>query len=161
MKKSDFLMLAELRRNSRQRLTKLSKKTGVPVSTLFQRMRSFNEKIIKGYTILLDEAKLGFTTKAYILLKCRKDNKQAVIERLSNDWNVNSIYRINNGWDLLINGIFPSMKELEELVDSLEKEFEIKGKEVHYIIEELKREAFFTENGFIDFLAKQEEKNVF
>lgn len=160
MKKSDFLMLAELRRNSRQRLTKLSKKTGVPVSTLFQRMRSFNEKIIKGYTILLDEAKLGFTTKAYILLKCRKDNKQAVIERLSNDWNVNSIYRINNGWDLLINGIFPSMKELEELVDSLEKEFEIKGKEVHYIIEELKREAFFTENGFIDFLAKQEEKKI-
>lgn len=160
MKKSDFLMLAELRRNSRQRLTKISKKTGVPVSTLFQRMRSFNEKIIKGYTILLDEAKLGFSTKAYILLKCKKDNKQEVIERLSKDWNVNSIYRINNGWDLLINGIFPSMKELEELIESLDKEFEIKDKEVHYIIEELKREAFFTDNGFVDFLAKKEAKDI-
>jgi len=156
MKKSDFLMLAELRNNARQRLTRLSKKTGTPVSTLFQRMRSFNDKIIKGYTILLDEAKLGFSTKAYILLKCKKDNKQEVIARLCKDWNVNSVLRINNGWDLMVNCVFPSMKELEEFTETLDKDFSIKAKEVHYIIEEIKREAFFTDPGFVDFVSKQE-----
>lgn len=139
----EVLIMAHLRKNARQRLTQISRKTGIPVSTIFDAIKATT--LVKKYTALLDFPKLGFTTKAMMLIKANKDSKEALREHLVKHANINSIYRINNGYDFLIEGIFKNMVELEEFVEKLEERFGIKTKELHYILEDIKREEFLAD----------------
>lgn len=62
-------ILAELRKNAKVSLKQMSKKFGVPLSTLYQRIKKMEELgVIKNYTVELDWRKLGFGIKAYILV---------------------------------------------------------------------------------------------
>ena len=58
--------------------------------------------------------------------------------------NVNSIYKINNGFDFQVEVIFRNLKEVEAFVESLEDSFSITSKQIYYVIDELKKECFLT-----------------
>ena len=143
--KKDLLVMAYLRQNSRMKLTTMSRLTRLPVSTIFDRMRYHEGGLIKGHICLLDFAKLGFHTRANIMFKVGKSDKEAMREYLHNSFNVNSIYKINNGYDFLVEVVFRNIHELEEFLESLEERFDIKSKVVHYIIDDIKREAFLSD----------------
>jgi len=51
--------------------------------------------------------------------------------------------RLNNDFDFFVEAVFKDMKGLEEFSESLEK-FKIKKKKEFFVIEDLKREDFFT-----------------
>jgi DNA-binding Lrp family transcriptional regulator len=150
MRKQDWLMLSFLRQNGRVRLTQIARKTGAPVSTIFDRLR--NHPAIAKHTALLNYERLGFGTRAHLILKAK--NKTAMIDHLRKHPLVNNLYVINNGWDAMVEGVFRDMKSLEEFVDELDVKFGLKAKEVHYIIEELLREAFLADPQLIDFIAE-------
>jgi len=152
-KKKDLILTAYLRQNSRTSLTILSRKTGVPVSTIFDRLKS-NNVIIKN-TALLDFTKLGYSTHANILLKAKKGEKDKIREFLVNSFNVNSLYKVNNGYHFMAECIFKDIKELEDFLDMLDERFSVKTKEVHYIIEELKKEAFLSQPELVDLVYAQ------
>lgn len=156
MAKKNLKILAHLRQNARITLTQLSRKTGAPISTLFDRMRS--QQCIERYTALLCFDELGFSTRASIFLKVSNGDKAKVIEHLSKHHHVNSLYRVNNGWDLQAECIFRTMRELEGFLEKLEAEHKIKSKEVHYIIEELKREAFLADPAIVELVTPEHEK---
>jgi DNA-binding Lrp family transcriptional regulator len=141
--KKELLILTYLRQNSRLKLTKLSKLTGIPVSTIFDRIKA-RSKLIQKHTTLINFQELGYTTRATITLKTKKEQRQKLQEHLINHSQINSTYRINNGYDFLIEGIFRHIKELEDFLETLEEKFVIKAKQVYYIIEDLKREAFMS-----------------
>ncbi len=62
-------ILTELRKDAKVSLKQLAKKFGVPLSTLYQRIKKMEELgIIKNYTVELDWRKLGYGIKAYILV---------------------------------------------------------------------------------------------
>ncbi len=62
-------ILAELRKDAKVSLKQLAKKFGVPLSTLYQRIKKLEELgIIKNYTVDLDWRKLGYGIKAYVLV---------------------------------------------------------------------------------------------
>jgi DNA-binding Lrp family transcriptional regulator len=62
-------ILAELRKDAKVSLKQMSKKFGIPLSTLYQRIKKMEELgVIKNYTVELDWRKLGFGIKAYILV---------------------------------------------------------------------------------------------
>jgi hypothetical protein len=63
---------------------------------------------------------------------------------LEKDINVNSIYRINNGYDFMIEAIFRNMQELELFMDKLET-LGIQSKQEFYILEDVKKEGFISE----------------
>ena len=96
-KKNDKLILSYLRRNARIPLTKLSREIGVPVSTLFEKLRYFEKNIGLKYVTLLHFAKIGYNIKVLLLVKAR-GNKDEVLEYLDSSFNCNTLKRINNGW---------------------------------------------------------------
>ncbi len=152
-KKKDLVLTAYLRQNSRTSLTILSRKTGVPVSTIFDRLKSNN--VITKNTALLDFTKLGYSTRATILLKARKTEKDKIREFLAKSFNVNSLYKVNNGFHFMAECVFKDIKELEDFLDLIDERFSIRTKEVHYIIDELKKEAFLSQPELIDLVYAQ------
>lgn len=150
LKKKDLILTAHLRQNARESLTKLSRKTGVPVSTIFDRLKS-NEIIVRN-TALLDFAKMGYGARATILLRAKKDEKDNLGQFLVKSLHVNSVYKINNGFHFLAECIFRDVKELEEFVDQIDERFSVRSKEVHYIIDDIKRESFLSQPDLIDLI---------
>lgn len=141
IKDKDLLILSCLRRNARETLTSMSKITGIPVSTVFDMVRLYEKGIIRKYLCLVDFGRLGFSTRATILLKVVKEDRDALREYLARSSHVNSTYRINRGYDFLVEAVFRDMKEAETFLQALDG-FQIDEKLVHYVIEDLKREQF-------------------
>ncbi|MEM4268393.1 MAG: Lrp/AsnC family transcriptional regulator [Candidatus Woesearchaeota archaeon] len=150
MKEKDILLLASLRKNARETLTKMSQQTHIPISTIFDKLKQFEKEVIKKHTTLVDFGKIGFSTRANITLKVDKSDKEDIRCFLEKHMNVNSVYKINNGYDYLVEAVFRNIKELEDFIDIIETKHKIKNKQVYYIIEDIKREEFLAEPGFID-----------
>ena len=146
----DVLIMSHLRQNSRAQLTVLARKTGIPISTIFDRLKMNAAGLIQKHTALVNFDMLGFTCRAYIMLKAGKNDKQALKEYLSKNFNVNNLYKINNGYDFLVECICRDLKQMEEFLDQLEQKFTIKSKDVHYIVEDLCREAFLADPQTLD-----------
>jgi len=145
MKKTDTVIISALRNNGRVRLTELSRKTGLPVSTLHERLKKYTKEGLLSPKALLDFAKMGYTGRAQVLLAVEQADREQLFNHLKMHPNVNSLYKINNGWHLLMECIFEDMYALEEFIEGLEHKFPITRKEAHYILGELKREAFYTQ----------------
>lgn len=64
--------------------------------------------------------------------------------------NLNSLYKINNGYDYMVEMICKSLHDLETISDTLDQKFTITKKEVHYIIEDIAREEFFSNMSAFD-----------
>lgn len=146
LKEKDLQILMELRKNGRAQLTEICKNTKIPVSTIYDRIKSSSEGIISKHVTLVNFDKLGFSTRASICLKCGKNSKTHLLETMLHHQNVNSIYKINNGYDFMIEVIFKNVKELEEFVEKLDENFTIKEKAIYYVIDEIVREVFFSDH---------------
>jgi len=105
-----------LRSNARENLTKLSRMTHIPVSTIFDRLREYESEIISKHTTLLDFKKLGFDIKINILFKIARGSRDDFKEFLVKNHNINSVFRVNNGYDYLVEAIFRGMHELQEFM---------------------------------------------
>lgn len=140
--KKDIQILSHLRKNSNQPITDIARSTGIPVTTIYDRMRGYDQKLIKKYTVLLDFAKLGHHTKAKIAIKINKKEKEKIEEFVLACKNLNSFYRINYGYDYFIEAIFRNANEAHAFVDELEEKFEIKEKQIFFVMDEIERERF-------------------
>jgi len=144
MKSKDLLILANLRKNARMSLTNMSKKTSVPISTIYDRLKIFNKDFVKKHTTLVDFSKLGYHTRANIALKVKKDDRDSIKEYLLKHQNVNSLYKINSGYDYLIEGVFVHIKDLDEFLENLDSKFTIEEKQTYYIVNDIKKEEFMS-----------------
>jgi len=140
--KKDIKIIAYMRNNSREMLTKISRKTGLPVSTIFDRIKMHTGGFIKKNTSLLDFQALGFNSRAKVILKVEKSDRDEIKSLLTTNHNVNSLYRINNGYDFMFEAIFRNMKDLEDFIGNLEEKFSIIEKHVYYVIDDIKEEEF-------------------
>jgi len=139
----DLLILSCLRQDARMKLTDMSRVTRIPVSTLFDKVRDYKDRgLVEKYTSLVRFEKLGFKAKALIVLSAEKKDRARLLELLSRSRNVNSLFRVNNGWDFMAEGVFPGVREVEDFVESIEEQVSLKDKRVFYIIDELKKEEF-------------------
>ena len=136
------IILSRLRENGRESLTNMSRKTYIPVTTLHKKLKGFEGEVIKKYVALLDFTRLGFNTRANIVIKVKKELRDQLRDFLIDNKAINSLYRINNGFDFLIEVVFKEIKDVEFFVEQLENNFKIEKKEIYYIIEELRKEEF-------------------
>ena len=144
----DLLILSYLRSNARETLTNISKKTNIPISTIYDRLKANEDVLIKKHTCLIDFQMLGYNTRAKIVLKVGKKDKDTIKDALMAFENVNSVYKINNGFDYMLDVIFRNIKELEAFLERLDEKFSIKSKQVYYVIEDLKSECFMSDPAF-------------
>lgn len=154
MDKRDMMILSYLRQNSRKTLTKLSRLTQIPVSTIFDKLKDIEGLVITKHTTLLDFNKLGFTVRANLFIEVKKDKKADLGNYLIKHQNVNNLHKINNGYDFLAEVVFKSINELEMFKDSLEDKFGVKNVDIYYIIEDIKREAFMADPSLVDLIVQ-------
>ena len=138
--KKELSILSHLRKDSRKSLSKISKETGIPLSTVFDNLGKLEKKVIKKYVSLIDFSKMGYNLKVNFILKSG-DKKEELKQFLLSNKNVNSLLRLNGEADFLVEGIFKDMKELEEFNNKLDGH-KIVNKMEHHIIEEIKTEGF-------------------
>jgi Lrp/AsnC family transcriptional regulator, leucine-responsive regulatory protein len=150
MNKNDLQIIALLRQNARMPLTKISRNIQVPVSTIFDRLKANEKNIIQKHTSLINFSALGFNTRANISLKVDRNDKDALRNHLIKHENINSVYRINNGYDFMIEGIFQQIRDMEDFIEELEHKFNIQDKKSFYIIEDLKKEAFMSDPNLLN-----------
>jgi DNA-binding Lrp family transcriptional regulator len=150
--KKDLLILTELRNNARETLTKISRHVNIPISTIFDKIKLYQGELIKKHTTILDFSKLGFNARANIMIKVDRAVREEVRNFLLNHYNVNSVYKISNGFDFLIEGIFKNVKDVEDFLDYLESKFKLEQVQTHYIIEDIKRESFMNNQELLDLI---------
>jgi len=138
----ELWLLSHFRQNARESLTKISRNTKVPVSTIFDKLKHYEGNLIKKHTTILDFTKLGFLAKAQAMLQLSPSQREEAKEFLLKCDNVNSLYKINNGYDYLIEFIFRDMRELEDFIGEFEKKFDVRKKQLFYIVDEIQRENF-------------------
>lgn len=149
--KKDLIVLSHFRQDARCRLTALSRTTGIPVSTLFDKITSYQHDVVHKTISLLNFGALGFGTRAHVLFRCGKD-RDSFKEHLLKHAFVNSLYKVNNGFDFLADCVFRNMKELEGFIEQLRNSFDVRSNEVYYIVDDLKREEFLADPSLVDML---------
>jgi DNA-binding Lrp family transcriptional regulator len=153
LNQKDMLLISNLRQNSRETLTRLSRKTNVPISTIYDKLKLYQGDIIKKHTSLLYFNKLGYNARVNILLKIDKEIREELKEYLNKKECINSVFKINNGYDFMIEGIFRDIRDVEDFLENLEEKFRIRSKQVYYIVDEVKREGFMSDPSFQKFTA--------
>ncbi|PIN81718.1 hypothetical protein COV13_00410 [Candidatus Woesearchaeota archaeon CG10_big_fil_rev_8_21_14_0_10_32_9] len=144
IKEKELVLLSHFRNNSRISLTSLSKMTHIPVSTIFDKLKYYEKnELIKKHTTILDFRKLGYELKIQILITAKRDNRDELQKFLISYSRVNTIYRINNGYDFLIEAYFKNMQELDEFMQKLDL-YEPAEKKEFFVMEDIKREEFLT-----------------
>ncbi|MBI2126003.1 MAG: Lrp/AsnC family transcriptional regulator [Thaumarchaeota archaeon] len=152
IKKKDLLILCELRKDCRSSLSDIGRATKTPVSTVYDKLRSFRGGIIRKCSALMNFSLLGFAAKAHVIFGVDRSQKEEFGAYLGKHHSVNSLYRINNGYDFLAEVICRDMSEFENLMDLLSSKFKIRDKKVFFIISDLKREEFLADKDMIDAL---------
>lgn len=142
MKKGELKILQALRENSRRSLTDISNLTRVPLSSVFKKVHKFEESLVKKYTSLVNFNLLGFAIRVDLILKSK--NRDQLKKFLVEHPNVNSLYRVSQGFDFFVETVFPSMLEFEDFVEELN--VLVVDKQVFHIIEDLRREDFSLKN---------------
>ncbi len=116
--KKDLLIIEELKKNGRLSEQKLSRLTGIPMTTIHNRMKKLKESgVIKRYTIDLDYAKVGKNITAFVLVKAmpQTDQKQLLLQ-ISKLPNVYESSMLTGEFDVLFKVQVNSMDELNQLI---------------------------------------------
>ena len=142
MNPKTVLLISCLRNNCREKLTSISKKTNVPISTLFDLLKELQGNIITKNTVLLNFPKLGYHSRAQVFLKVNRENREKLKQHLNFHPNINTIYKVNHGWNFIIETVHKNIKELDDFLENLESQFMIEDKQIHYLIDEIKKEGF-------------------
>jgi len=137
-KESDLLILNHIRKNSRQSLADISRKTRMPISTIFDKLKKLESTVIKRHVSLLNFSELSHNIMVNFSIKT-KDNEKAKVFLL-NDKNVNSLYKVSPNFDFYAECIFRNMGELELFKDELAR-LNICFED-NFIVNEVKREIF-------------------
>ncbi|MFT4304621.1 MAG: hypothetical protein ACMXX8_00885 [Candidatus Woesearchaeota archaeon] len=147
MKKNEFLILSHLRQNARRNLSKISKYTGIPVSTIFDRLKVYEKNIIIKHTSLLDFTKMGYDVWVKLIIKVK--NKEEAENYLMKNFSVNSFYKINNGYDFLVEAVFKGVRDYHLFSEKLET-FGLQKKHEFFVLQELRREDFLNDSELLD-----------
>ncbi|MDK2849393.1 MAG: hypothetical protein PWP03_761 [Candidatus Woesearchaeota archaeon] len=150
--KKDQKIIAYLRQDSRIQLTKLSRKTGIPVSTLFERIKSLTNTVIRKPTITLRFSEIGYQLQVFVMIKSQGKNRSDIIEFLAKNKNVNSVWRINNHFDILAEMVFRNLADFDEFIQNLEERFILRDIEFEFVVNEVEREKFFADPNLIELL---------
>jgi len=120
----DQKILEALKQNSRQSMHQIAKKTMIPVTTVFNRVKRLERLgVIKAYTIEVDQKKLGKILSGYILanvdyndLKKYNYSQKGIAELIAKLPEVESVTIMAGGTDLIIAVHVASIEELSNFV---------------------------------------------
>ncbi len=134
-------LLVDARLSARQ----LALKLGMSTVTVLSRMRKLEkQKIIRGYTSLLDHEKLGYDLTAIIEIIAKKDKIIQVEDRLSEMENVCAVYDVTGNTDTLLIAKFKGREELSKFVKNLSAIPNVENTITHIVLNTVKEDFRIT-----------------
>ncbi len=144
MDKIDEKILKNLMVDARLSARQLGIKLGLSTVTILSRIRKLEkEKIIKGYTALVDHEKLGYDLTAIIEIIAKKDIID-IEEKLSKIDNVCGVYDITGNTDTVIIAKFKERNELSAFVKSLSSMVNVENTITHVVLNTAKEDFRLT-----------------
>ncbi|MFB5628237.1 MAG: Lrp/AsnC family transcriptional regulator [Nitrosarchaeum sp.] len=130
-------LLVDARLSARQ----LALKLGISTVTVLSRIKKLEkEKIIRGYTALIDHEKLGYNLTAIIEIIAKKDKIIDIEEELSKIENVCGVYDITGNTDTVVIAKFRSRNELSEFVKEIASIQNIENTITHVVLNTTKED---------------------
>lgn len=145
LKHSDKIIITHLRKDGRKNVTEIAKEVKIPATTIYDRLRLMQRKYVKRNALLLEFDKIGYPVTCYITINVKADKKDNLNSYLMDQGNVNSLFRMNYGSKVLIEGVFRSINQLDRFMEEIRSRFDVENIHADYVTEELKREAFLTD----------------
>lgn len=122
----DMKLLFELTRDGSISVPALSKKLGINASVLYSRIkRLMKKRLIKKFTIVIDDSLLGIGVKASVGINRDPKFKDDIHKRLMDTPEVASISEVTGRFDIMIKVYAENLEELHSVV--IEKIGKIEG----------------------------------
>jgi len=130
-------LLVDARLSSRQ----LALKIGLSTVTILSRIKKLeSQKIIKGYTAIIDHEKLGYDFTALIEIVAKKDKIVELENDLSKIENVCAVYDITGTTDTILIAKFKGRDDLNEFVKDLSSKPNVENTITHLVLNTLKED---------------------
>jgi len=143
--KTDERILKNLMVDARSSARQLALKLGISTVTVLSRIKKLEkEKIIKGYTALVDHEKLGYNLTAIIEIIAKKDKIIDIEAEISKLENVCGVYDITGNTDTLVIAKFKSRNELSEFVKGIASIQNIENTITHVVLNTAKEDFRLT-----------------
>ena len=118
MDKKDYLIIKELRENSRISIKKIAKKTKIRPSTVHQRIHKLirNETIEK-FTVKLNNKKVEENFIVFVLIKTNTEIKKDLFDK----YNVKEVFGVTGQYDLILKLKFKDVEDFNDFILDLRK----------------------------------------
>jgi len=116
----DFKIINVLQEDSRLSFNKIASKLGISVGTAYNRIKNLEDKgVLKGYTVLIDPFKLGYTMTALILIQAEGAHIVDVENEIAKNDDVISVYDITGDFDIAVTARFKNRTSLNVFIKKL------------------------------------------
>ncbi len=134
-------LLVDARLSARQ----LAIKLGMSTVTVLSRIKKLEkEKIILGYTAIIDHEKLGYSLTAIIEIVAKNDKIVEIEDEISKFENVCGVYDITGSTDTLIIAKFKERSELSTFVKELAAISNVENTITHVVLNTAKEDFRLT-----------------
>ena len=117
---TDEKILKNLLVDARQSARQLALKLGMSTVTILSRMKKLEkEKIIRGYTTIIDHEKIGYSLTAIIEIIANNDKVVEIEDEIAKFENVCGVYDITGSTDTIIIAKFKERKGLSRFVKEI------------------------------------------
>ena len=142
--KTDQEILKNLIMDARLSARQLAIKLGMSTVTILTRIKKLEkERIIKGYTAIIDHEKLGYDLTAIIEIISKKDIL-GIEEKLAKIENVCGVYDITGNTDTVIVAKFRERDELSKFVKTLSAMENVENTITHIVLNTVKEDFRLT-----------------
>ncbi len=139
--KTDSKILKNLLVDARQSSRQLALKLGMSTVTILSRIKKLEkQKIIKGFTTLVDHEKLGYDLTAIIEIIAKKDKMVEIENFLSNIENVCAVYDVTGSTDTVLIAKFKGRNELSKFVKNISSKPNIDNTITHVVLNTVKED---------------------
>ena len=113
----DLKLLTELKKDGSISIPLLAKKLNINASVLYSRIkRLIKKKMIKKFTIDIDESQLGFGVKAYVGINRDPKFKKEIHENLLKIPEIDRIIEVTGRFDLMVGVLAADLEKLHNIV---------------------------------------------
>ncbi len=142
---TDETILKNLMVDARQSARQLALKLGMSTVTVLSRIKKLEkEKIILGYTAIIDHEKLGYSLTAIIEIVAKNDKIVEIEDKISKFENVCGVYDITGSTDTLIIAKFKERSELSTFVKELAAISNVENTITHVVLNTAKEDFRLT-----------------
>ena len=142
---TDEKILKNLLVDARQSARQLALKLGMSTVTVLSRIKKLEkEKIICGYTAIIDHEKLGYSLTAIIEIVAKNDKIVEIEDQISKFENVCGVYDITGSTDTLIIAKFKERRELSTFVKELAAISNVENTITHVVLNTAKEDFRLT-----------------